>query len=137
MYITKQNKAIVARFNHECIEQGNLNSFRELLADDVINHLAPAGMSGKESFYFFLNEVLRKGFPDLKVEILTQIAEGDLVTTLKKIEATHTGEIMGISPSKKTVEINVIDIVRLRNGQYAEHWAQSNFTDVLSEISKP
>jgi len=133
---TEQNKAIVVRFNRECIEQGNSTSFKELLASDVINHLAPAGMGGLESFYYFLNDVLRKGFPDLQVEILAQIAEGDLVTTLKKIKATHTGEILGITPSKKAVEINVIDIVRVRDGQYAEHWGQSNFAEVIAEISK-
>ena len=137
-YSTEQNKATVVRFNRECIEQGNLNSFKELLANDVINHSAPAGMpNGPESFYHFLNDVLRKGFPDLKVNIIMQIAEGDMVTTLKKITATHTGEIFGIAPSNKTVAINVIDIVRVRNGQYAEHWGQSNFSDVLAEISKP
>jgi predicted ester cyclase len=132
----QQNKQIVVRFNKECIEQGLEKSFEEILSSNVINHSAPKGMpNGKESFYFFLNNVLRKGFPDLKVEILEQIAENDLVTTRKKIRATHTGEIFGISPSNKHVVINVIDIIRLQNGQYIEHWGQSNFDEVLKEIS--
>ena len=136
-YTTEQNKAIVNRFNKECIEQGLPESFTELLADNVINHSAPAGMpNGIESFYYFLNEVLRKGFPDLRVEILEQAAERDLVTTRKVISATHTGEIFGIAPSNKKVQINVIDIIRLQDGKYAEHWGQSNFSDVLKEISE-
>ncbi len=136
MQTTEQNKAIVTRFNKECIEQGLTESFAELLANDVVNHSAPAGMpNGAESFHFFLNEVLRKGFPDLKVEILKQVAEDDLVTTRKKISATHTGDIFGIAPSNKKVEINIIDIIRLKDGKYAEHWGQSNFSDVLKEIS--
>jgi predicted ester cyclase len=136
-YSTKENKAIVVRFNKECIEQGNLNSCKELLAENVINHSAPPGMpNGAESFYFFLNEILRKGFSDLKVEILEQIAEMDFVTTRKKISATHSGEIFGIPPSNKSVEINIIDIIRVKNGKYAEHWGQSNFADILNEISK-
>src|SRR5215467_8465533 len=99
---TELNKQIVARFNKECIEQGNPEAFEKLLSDKVINHSAPAGMpNGKESFYFFLNNVLRQGFPNLKVEILDQIAEGDLVTTRKRISATHTGEIFGIPVSNK------------------------------------
>jgi predicted ester cyclase len=135
-YSTEQNKAIVVRFNKECIEAGNENSFKELLADNVINHAAPAGMSnGKESFYFFLNNVLRQGFPNLKVEILEQAAEKDLVTTRKKIKATHTGEIFGIPPSNKEVEINIIEIIRLADGKYVEHWGQSDFNEVLKQIS--
>ncbi len=135
--ILEQNKEIVRRFNKEYIEQGNINTFEELIADDVINHSAPAGMpAGKESFSNFLNGILRTGFPDLKVEILEQLAERDLVTTRKKITATHTGEIFSIPPSHKKVEINIIDIIKLRDGKYIEHWGKSNFSDVISEISK-
>ena len=109
----EQNKAIVVRFNKECIEQGIPASFEELLANDVINHAAPPGApNGKESFYYFLNDVLRKGFPDCKVEILDQVGENDRITTRKKIRATHTGEIFGISPTNRSVEIDVIDIIR-------------------------
>src|SRR4030095_1820932 len=107
---TEKNKQVVVRFNKESIEQGNQESFEELLSSNVINHSAPVGMpNGKESFYFFLNNVLRKGFPDLQVEILEQIAENDLVTTRKKIRATHTGEIFGIPPSNRQVVIDIID----------------------------
>jgi len=88
---TEQNKAVVTRFNKEIIEQGNLNSFKELVSDDVINHAAPAGSpNGPESMRYFLLEILRKGFPDVKVEILDQVAEADKVTTRKALHATHT-----------------------------------------------
>jgi predicted ester cyclase len=131
-YSTEQNKEIVRRFNKECIEQGLAASFEELLADDVVNHAAPPGRpNGKESFISFLNGVLRKGFPDCKVEILGQVAENDLVSTRKKITGTHTGEIMGIAPTNKPVEIQVIDIIRLKDGKYKEHWGQTDFHEVI------
>lgn len=134
-YSTEQNKAVVVRFNKECIEQGNIESFKELLADDVVNYSAPDGVSnGADSFRYFLIEVLRKGFSNLKVEILDQVAENDLVTTRKRILATHTGEIFGIPASNKNVEIRVIDIIRLKDGKYAEHWGQSNFSDVIAQL---
>lgn len=132
---TEQNKAIVRRFNKECVEEGNPDSFKDLLAADVVNHSAPDGMpKGAESFTWFLNDVLRTGFPDLKVKIWQQVAEGDFVTSRKSIIATHTGEIFGIPPSNKKVEIKVIDIIRLQDGKYAEHWGHSNFQEVLGEI---
>lgn len=132
----EQNKATVVCFNKECIEQGNPESFKVLLSKNVINHSSPKGSpNGFDSFLYFLNEILRKGFSDLRVEILEQIAERDLVATRKKIYATHTGEIFGIPASHKKVEIDIIDIIRLENGQYLEHWGQSNFADILKEIS--
>jgi predicted ester cyclase len=133
--ITSQNKNVVIRFNKECIEQGNPGSFKEILAEDVVNHAAPAGApNGFTSFTHFLNDVLRKGISGLTVQIQQQVAEGDLVCTRKKITGRHTGELLGIPPSNKTVEINVIDIIRLKDGRYVEHWGQHNFAEVLREI---
>ena len=133
---TELNKQIVIRFNKECIEQGKTALFEELLSSKLINHSAPAGTNGKESFYFFLNNILRQAFPNLKVEILDQIAERDLVSTRKRIIATHTGEIFGIPASNKDVVIEIIDIIRLQDGQYVEHWGQSNFNEVLKQIAE-
>ena len=133
---TEQNKQVVIRFNKECIEAGRKESFEELLSEQVINHSARPGMpNGRESFYFFLIEVLRKGLSGLCVEIMDQVAEGDRVCTRKKIRGRHTGELLGIPPSNKEVEIVVIDIIRLENGRYVEHWGQSNFDEVLKQLS--
>jgi predicted ester cyclase len=136
MQTTEQNKAIVTRFNKEFLGQGNLNSFKELVADNLINHAAPEGASnGPESMLYFIMEILRKGFPDIKVEILDQIAEDDKVTTRKRFKATHTGEFMGIPASGKSVTIHVIDIIRLQGEKYVEHWGMSNLHEVIAEIS--
>ena len=35
---------------------------------------------------------------------------------------THQGEFMGLPPTGKRIEVDAIDIVRIRNGQLAEHW---------------
>lgn len=132
----EQNKKAVIRFNKEFIEQGNMQSFDELVAPDVYNHSAPPGSStGRESMIFFLQKVLKTGFPDLTVEIFDQVAEGDKVTTRKAFYGTHTGEMLGIPPSNKKVTIHVIDIIRLVDGKYREHWGSSNFSDVLKEIA--
>ena len=36
--------------------------------------------------------------------------------------------------TNREVEINVIDIIRIKNGRYTEHWAQHNFPEVLREL---
>lgn len=135
MSTTEQNKAVVRRFNTEVLEQMNEASIHELLADDVVNHTAAPGTPpGKENFTFFLKNVLGAGFPERRVEIHEQIAEGDLVVTRKTIHSTHTGEVFGIPPTNKPVEIKVIDIIRVRNGQYVEHWGQSNLMEVIAKL---
>jgi len=133
---TEQNKKTVIRFNKEFIETGNTDVFEELIAEDVVNHSAPPGSStGADGMVHFLQNILRTGFPDLTVEILNQVAEDDLVTTRKVIRATHTGNFMGIPPTGRKVVINVIDMIRLREGKYVEHWGMSNIPEVIAQLS--
>ena len=135
LFTTEKNKAIVVRFNKEVIEQGNIGSFHELVSPDVINHAAPEGApNGPESMEHFLFHMLRVGFPDVTAEIHDQVAEGDRVTTRKTLHGTHTGTFMGVPPSNKRVRIRVIDIIRLHEGRYAEHWGMSNIPEVLKEL---
>ena len=82
------------------------------------------------------NNVLRPAFPDLIVEIYDQIAENDKVTTRKAIIGTHTGELIGIAPTNKKIRIDVIDIVRIRDGKYYEHWGINSLQAMISELKK-
>ena len=134
-FTTEKNKEIVLRFNREVIGEGNVTTFEELVSPAVINHAAPEGTpNGPDSMRHFILQVLRMGFPDVQVEILDQVAEGDRVTTRKILHGTHTGEFMGIPPSNKRVAIQVIDIIRLHQGRYVEHWGMSNIGEVVREI---
>ena len=130
-----RNKAVVLRFNREVIERGDEAAFREIMAPDFVNRTAAPGMSlGPDGMLVMLNHVLRPAFPDLRVDVHDQIAEGDKVTTRKTIRGTHTGRLQDIAPSGKAVAIDVIDIVRLRDGQYVEHWGINNLPVVLAQL---
>lgn len=132
------NKSVVTRFNREVIEQGRLDSFQELMDPGFINRSAPPGMdNGPAGMINTFNNVLRPAFADLQVVIHEQVAEGDLVTTRKTISGTHTGALMGIAPTHRKVAIDVIDIVRVKNGRYVEHWGLNSLAAVLQELRKP
>jgi predicted ester cyclase len=131
----EKNKEIVRRFNNEVIENGNVEIFEELMDEHFINHSAPQGADNrKQGMINTFNSVLRPAMPDIQVTILQQIAEDDLVTTRKNISGTHTGDFMGIPPSHRRISIDVIDIVRLKNGKYAEHWGINNLAVVLAQL---
>ncbi len=134
----ERNKAVVIRFNKEVIERGSLIAFHELMAPDFVNRTAPAGVSsGADGMLHMLNDVLRPALPDLTVEIHDQIAEGDKVTTRKTLRGTHKGEFLGIAPTGRSVAIEVIDIVRVQDGRYAEHWGVSTLPLVLAQLRSP
>ena len=62
----------------------------------------------------------RDAFPDLKLTVEEQIAEGDLVVTRWTARGTHQGELMGMAPTGKQATVTGITIDRLENGRIAE-----------------
>lgn len=133
--MTEDNKSVVTRFNREVIAQGKQDSFKELMHEEFINRSAPAGMNnGADGMIYFFNEILRPAMPDVNVTIHEQVAEGDLVTTRKTISGTHTGALLGIPATGRKIHIDVIDIVRVKDGKYFEHWGITSLPEVLSKL---
>jgi predicted ester cyclase len=133
---TEQNKAIVTRVNKEFIEDGNMETFNEIFAPDFINQTAyPGSPKGPDGVVYFFNHLLKPAFPDLKVIIHDQVAEGDKVTTRKSFQATHKGEFFGIPATNKNVVMDVIDIIKLREGKYIEHWGILDMKSVMMQIT--
>lgn len=130
-----RNKAIVRRFNIEVIQNGNRAVFDQLMAPDFVNRTAPAGAPhDAESLWHTFHHLLRPALRDLAVTIHEQIAEGDKVTTRKTISGVHAGPLMGMAATGRAITIDVIDIVRIRNGQYTEHWGINTLPGVLAGL---
>jgi predicted ester cyclase len=130
------NKAVVIRFNREVLEQGNFTTYQEIVSPDFINHTAPAGTdNGFQATFDFVDQVVRKAFPDLRMEIKNMVAEGNKVFTHKLLHGTHIGEFMGIKGSGKQVVIPTMDIIYLKDGIYTDHWAIRDIQDVLKKAN--
>ncbi|RWL75856.1 MAG: ester cyclase [Mesorhizobium sp.] len=128
-------KEIVRRFNAEVIEAGSAQSFADLMAPDFVNHSAPPGSpNGPESMWNTFENLLRPAISELRVKIEDQIAEGDMVTTRKSVTGILTGRLLGAGPTNALIAIDVIDIVRVRDGRYAEHWGMNNLAAVVAAI---
>jgi predicted ester cyclase len=135
MHDSDRNKAVVRRFNERVIEALDRAAFDELMAPDFINHSAPPGApNDRESMWHTFANVLHPAFADLRVTIEEQLADGDKVVTRKTIHATHAGPLMGIAATGRAVSIAVIDIVRVADGRYAEHWGVNTLGAVIAQL---
>ena len=133
---TEQHKAIVRRVNKEFIEGGNLDTFREIFAEDFVNHTAPPGApKSRDGVVYFFNHLLKPAFPDLVVELHDMVAEGNKVTTRKSFHATHSGEFFGVAPTGKRVIMDVIDIIELRDGKYINHWGIMDMHGLMMQLT--
>lgn len=130
-------KAVVRRFNEDVIERGDRASFDALMAADFVNRSAPPGAQADgESMWNTFAHILRPAIAGLTVTIHDQIAEGNTVTTRKSISGTHDGPLLGVEATGKPICIDVIDIVRVENGRYAEHWGVNTLPTVLAGLRR-
>jgi predicted ester cyclase len=105
----------------------------ELYALDYIYH-GPAGdLSGRDGIRG-LWEVFLAGFPDLHSTIDDMISEGDKVVLRWTIEATHTGEFLGVAPSNKKITIPINEIFRVADGQLVEAWDRWDRLGLMQQI---
>ena len=67
-------------------------------------------------------QMYHAAFSDGRFEVHEQLAEGDCVVTRWTAKGTNDGELMGMSPTGKSVEIDGIGIDRIADGKVVESW---------------
>lgn len=128
-------KQVVRQFNTGVIQEGRRDVFDALMAPGFVNHAAPPGApNGPEGMWHTFANVLRPALANLTVTIHDQLCDGDKVTTRKTISGVHTGTLMGIAATGRAVAIDVIDIVRVQDGQYVEHWGVNTLPAALAQL---
>ena len=114
--------------------QGKLDDVIGYVADDYVGH-QPGGadVHGKAGFKDFVGTYLA-GFPDGKIVVDDQIAEGDAVTTRWTARGTNTGELMGMAPTGKEVTVTGITYSKISDGQVHESWATWDTLSMLQQL---
>jgi predicted ester cyclase len=131
-----EGSGLIARFYRGVIGNGDLSLIDELTADDFVDHEEglPGQPPGKEGVKYFVN-AMREAFPDIvPIEVSPMLADGDLEAARTVLRGTHRGQLMGVEPTQKTVEIESIDIVRVVDGKVAEHWGITDTAGLMMQI---
>jgi predicted ester cyclase len=77
---------------------------------------------------------LRIAFAD-RVDIIEHVvAEGDTVGLLFRLTATHTGNLFGIPPTGRKVDVYEIALLRIVNGQMVEGWFMMDEAELLRQL---
>ncbi len=129
-----QRKDLVRRFYDEVMNEGDLDRIAELCTEDMVDHESPPGTpEGIEGVKMFIG-MFRTGFPDIHVELVSAVEEGDMVAARCRVTGTHEGEFMGVPPSHSKIDIEWIDMIRLEGDKCAEHWGVSDNLGLMQQI---
>jgi steroid delta-isomerase-like uncharacterized protein len=127
------NKEIVRRLGVEPWE-GNVGVIDELVAPDYIGHdPSQPELHGPDGVKGFVTTYL-SAFPDGRITIDEQLAEGELVASRWTGRGTHQGDLMGIPPTGKQVTVSGITISRVKNGKVVEEWSNWDTLGLLQQL---
>ncbi len=121
--MTGANKAVVRRLVDEVLNGGHLEVIDDLYAPE----LAPAARRWIAPF--------RASFPDVRMEIVELIAEGDKVVGRFTCSATHLGEWLGHGPTGRRFErVDEVSIFRFADGKIAHVWSLEDTLERLHQL---
>ena len=123
MSTEEENKAIFRRYIEEVWNQSNLEVVDEIF-DRYISHRpdGPTLQRGPEDVKHFVSE-FRTAFPDFRISIDDQIAEGDKVMVHATLLGTHQREFRGMAPTGKHIEERGFSVFRFsEEGKVVESW---------------
>jgi predicted ester cyclase len=121
--VIEHNKAVIRRLIEEVLNGGQLEVIDELYAPEL------AGAARRWITPF------RTSFPDVHMEVVDLIAEGDKVVGRFTCSATHLGAWLGHTPTGRHFErIDEVSIFRLRDGRIIQVWSLEDSLGRLQQL---
>ena len=130
----KDNKEIIRKYIEEVINTGNINEIEKFISSNYAEIIEGkrylVGIEGAKEHLIGV----RQTYPDLKLTVDKQIAEGDWVATCITARGTHKGSWLGIKPTGKQVSFTGVNIEKVENGKITEHGGAANLLIQFLEI---
>ena len=115
--------AATVRRIYDLINAGDFEGVGELLADDFVEHEELPGLGSGREAPKQLFAMFQAAFPDMRWTPEDVLPCGDKVVARARVTGTHQGEFMGIPPTGKSIDVQLIDIIRFGDdGLGHEHW---------------
>ena len=138
----ESNKALCQRFIQKIYNEGELSLLGNFMSPHAVNHelvdafgdTGPAQGHAIEWMADFVY-LYRHAFPDLRLEILDQIAEGDRVVTSLRMRGTQKNALMSIAASGRKIDIAGIRVDRMAGGRIVESWVHLDALGMLRQLA--
>jgi steroid delta-isomerase-like uncharacterized protein len=129
------NHAATMQRAYELISQGDIDGFGRLVAAGFVEHEETPGLPPTKEGVLELFRGYRAAFPDLRMHVEEVIASGATTVARVTVSGTQDGEFMGMPPSGRRAEVQLIDIMRFDDaGLIAEHWGVVDTLSLLQQL---
>jgi steroid delta-isomerase-like uncharacterized protein len=125
--MSEQNKVIVRRLIEDLWNQKKAAVIDEIYGENCTLNEAGTSLRGRGGARQFFT-IYTTAFPDVHCTIEDILAEGDKVVLRWRSKGTHRGELQGIAPTGRPVDVPGTAIYRFSNGKIVE---EHNVWDTL------
>jgi len=128
------HKALVRQFFDEAYNGRNGGFLQKAYAEganpDAAAHGGMPGAAGAERYL----QTFLTAFPDLHVEILDLVAEGDVVCCRYIGRGTHTGPLLHVPPTGRAAEMEGLAYFRFDQGRIVESVKRSDPVGLAQQL---
>ena len=129
----EENEALIRRYREEAWSQGNLDVIDEIWAEPPSLDAPVTQYATRDDLKARIRE-FRTAFPDLHVEVLEVVTEGNVVVARNEWTGTHLGEFDGIPPTGRKATWSGLEMARIECGQIVASWVQANGLDLRRDL---
>lgn len=133
-----ESRAIVDRLYRDVLAGHNLDAFATLVSPDILIH--PTAMPCEAGYYgmrgagrWLLGQW--EAFPDLAVDAIFEVAQGDIVAVRWQARGTSKGSFMMLPPTGQPVEFSGNSMYRIEAGHIAEIWEARDTLGLLRQLN--
>ena len=128
------NSELLADYVRDVGEEGDLAALERYLSPSFQRHRSPVLPPLDRTEQIDRLRGIRAAFPDVTIVVQDVVAEADRVAFRSVLRGTHTGEFMGISPTGVAVTVGLLDLLRIKDGKFAEQWGGPDMHDMLGQL---
>lgn len=128
----EKNEQIIRKL-YAAYNAGDWNAIGEVVAADAVDHDAFPGQSPGLQGIVEALQAFKAAFTGEAV-IDELVSESEWVTDRVHIDATHTGEFLGMPATGLPVHIEAIEMWKTKEGKIVEGWHVENIFQVLLQI---
>lgn len=131
MSVEENNKAVVRRLV-EAWDRDDLPGLMAHWAPEMVHHTRD-GVLDAPTVAAEMGRFMG-AFQQIRMEVHSIVAEGDLVSTRFTVHARHTGEYLGLPPTGREISCALMGQLRIVDGRVVEHWGVADGLHLLQQL---
>lgn len=132
--MSHEPEAVMRTWFEEVWNQKREDTIDRIFAPTGVAYGLPGGPVQGPANFRPIFHAFHGALPDIHIEILRAITQGELVWVHCRVTGTHTGDTLGFPATGKSVDFEGVTIARIANGQFQEGWNVFDFLTMYQQL---